>query len=613
MYYYLTRALKRKIIGELKLCFRHHFPEHKDILPFIRHKYSFESRPQKGVVITNVSSDPQRLSADNFVGLVESHVMLANLEDFNGLSIEWVREDQRAVERSGIEFPSPAGVYYVEILSKESLENILTTQEFDTVLDDEGDNPFYFFVDPLLKSNREPLTKVEDPETIPDPQYILHIPALENTIRVFANDIELISGHHLSLTADKSLSIDYDNIDLGLPQGQIKVSTVSGEQEPFEILTGINDQLVVEINGQEVIITLTPGSVRTAGEVAADIRNALYADPDVSLSDFHVEALDGGTILLEATTSLAFGDLFTSTANTLLGFSEGNVPVTVEGRIFHPYLPDNGTLTLIVDGQNFEIQFWKGKLDFDDVIERIETGTNNLVDVDITPSGDYTFDVSTGRVDFFRTFDKGTRITATYKYPQDSLGPFGIKREHSNNQAIPGVVMAFGRRIEDGDKLAIVVHENRLPVAKEYGGRWEVGVDLDILTRDPATRDELAEIIQLYFFGMRKEYLTDEGLELTGISFGGDSEEVYDDTAQDYYYNASMTLTFHTDWAIHVPMPLTIERVVQTSFEEEAKRAGTEESPEVDLFLPTDSGMVRLKDIRNLYLKGKAQNYVKVK
>ena len=35
---------------------------------------------------------------------------------------------------------------------------------------------------------------------------------------------------------------------------------------------------------------------------------------------------------------------------------------------------------------------------------------------------------------------------------------------------------------------------------------------------------------------------------------GGESEEVYDENGDDYFYNANFTITCQTDWSIHVPI-----------------------------------------------------------
>ena len=38
------------------------------------------------------------------------------------------------------------------------------------------------------------------------------------------------------------------------------------------------------------------------------------------------------------------------------------------------------------------------------------------------------------------------------------------------------------------------------------------------------------------------------------MSLGGESEEVKDETGDDYFYNASFSVTCQTEWSIHVPL-----------------------------------------------------------
>ena len=54
---------------------------------------------------------------------------------------------------------------------------------------------------------------------------------------------------------------------------------------------------------------------------------------------------------------------------------------------------------------------------------------------------------------------------------------------------------------------------------------------------------------------------------------GGETEEVYDETADLYYYNATMSIQIQADWELHVPLPLTVSRVSATT-------AATDQDPE---------------------------------
>lgn len=618
MYYYLTGALKRKVIRELKICFRYFFDQHKDILPHINHKYSFKERPQKGIIVTGVGAAPNKLSADNFVGTVISHVMHAQVDNHKGHSIEWVREDLNRVKANEGYFPSEPGIYYIEVRSSEELEKEAdsyfapTYLNFSDMEDAVGKSPYYFYVDPLLTVTREPVLKVSGPQDTE--AFVMNTPALEGTIRLFEDgDKPLMTGHYLRLQATNSLEIKSSSTtNFGMKEGHVPCTITGTEVEPFQIDQGQNDSLMLTINGIMAPITLQTG-LRSSEEVAADIRNALYGV--VTSQDFKITTTPNGKLKIETTKSLTIeedtgNDGF---ANNTLGLQEGDIPVTLEGHLFHSNIVEDSEFSLVVNGNPYTIPFYRGDNTPSQIAERIEEKTSGLIS-EAVEGGDFTFDHQTGKITLIKPFSVGTEISASYKYPVDSKGPYPIRADHSNNNAIPGVVMAFGRRISEGDKSAIVVHPNRVAVADEYGGRWDMSVDLDIITRDPSTREEISDMILMYFFGIRKSSLTEEGIELTDISFGGESEDVYDKTSDDFYFNSSISLSFQTDWAIHVPKPLTIERVTPVSFEEEAKAAGLlEEELPPDLLKMLGPDALNLKRMRGLSLKGKNRDFEDIK
>lgn len=93
----LTKPIKFRIIDELKTVFRGH-PVFKNLEQHIQNKYAFDERPALGIVVSNISGDLIRLSPDNFVGTILSHVFLARVAEYKGRSIEWVREDAEGIQ-----------------------------------------------------------------------------------------------------------------------------------------------------------------------------------------------------------------------------------------------------------------------------------------------------------------------------------------------------------------------------------------------------------------------------------------------------------------------------------------------------------------------------------
>lgn len=179
----------------------------------------------------------------------------------------------------------------------------------------------------------------------------------------------------------------------------------------------------------------------------------------------------------------------------------------------------------------------------------------------------FTINYDTGAIKLLTRSSAGSILTADYRYAVPSVGPFSFQWNKSDFTTLPGVVLAFGQRARKGDKVAVVVYEDRIETAKAYGGRIDATFDLDAIARDPTQMEEIADLIIMYLWGEKRSALSSEGIEITDISIGGEAEEIYDETGDDYFYNASLSLQIQADWEIHIPLPLTISRVTATTQE----------------------------------------------
>ncbi len=141
---WLTNATKERVIHELKQILYDH-PRYREDSENVQNKFSFEQRPQRGIIVDNTTADRVRLSADNYVGRLSSFVMLAPVKNFPGTSLEWTRENFTILEEVNPDrsvFPTPPGVY------------IVTVQELP---DDARQKPGKFIVDPIITVLNEPL------------------------------------------------------------------------------------------------------------------------------------------------------------------------------------------------------------------------------------------------------------------------------------------------------------------------------------------------------------------------------------------------------------------------------------------------------------------------
>jgi hypothetical protein len=353
VYYFLTEQITRTFIEELRKYWSYH-PKYQDIVDNIQGKYSFAERPQLGIILTNSSGNQVQLAADNFQGTVESYVSLAHVENYVGLSIEWVREDAVAIQNNGGHFPSLPGIYFIELCNEHGEPTDKS-----------------FMLDPLL------IVRDETPQRVTDLQW------------------QLLNGKYLAKTL------------------------------------------------------------------------AVYQMP--------------GNILLH----------------------EG-INYTAD--------PDTGVINLILP---------------------------------LDEPGDF--------------------LSADYHYPAPTTGPWQIEENRALTQPLPGAVLAFGRRITPGDRLAVVIGEKRGITALEYGGRWDLSLDMTVVARDVLAQREILDQSALYLWSNARPRLSTQGVEILGVSMGGETEEVYDENADDYFYNATFSLQLQVDWANWVPVDIAIRRVIPQS------------------------------------------------
>lgn len=224
----------------------------------------------------------------------------------------------------------------------------------------------------------------------------------------------------------------------------------------------------------------------------------------------------------------------------------------------------------------------------------------------------YTADPSTGQITLASPLASNTYLSVDYRYAGTSTGPYPVPENGANVDAIPGVVLAFGRRAYAGDIMAIVVGDRRETVAKEFGGRWEMSVDMDIMARDLYAQGEITDRTLMYLYTDARDRLSTEGIEITQASMGGEAEEVYDENGDDYFYTASISLSVMTDWAIHVPVGRSLSRVEANTVSEAEMVSGLTDDQLVEMGSPTGlhyNNSLNLVDIRDPYFRGRTATY----
>ena len=171
---------------------------------------------------------------------------------------------------------------------------------------------------------------------------------------------------------------------------------------------------------------------------------------------------------------------------------------------------------------------------------------------------DFSYDKQT--VTLLTSNSPGALLSADYRYIGDTLGPIKWMENSADFTTLPGVVLAFGRRAKVGDVQAVVVTASRSEAAKVHGGLTEMTFDLEVIAKDSETQEELADLIFMYLWSEKRDYLSHEGLEVTDVSLGGEGEEVYDVTAGNSYFTASVSVAISANWEVYIPNPLTLTK-----------------------------------------------------
>lgn len=121
-----------------------------------------------GIIVTGGGANKVQFSASNFLGVLHSHVMLAQA-DSPVSPLAWVREDVSSFVNGS--FPTPPGIYYIQIVSSPE-----TAGEVGS-----------FMVDPLLSVSDEVLDVVNGTAQLKNYQQYL-----AQTLRIYQNRAYLL-------------------------------------------------------------------------------------------------------------------------------------------------------------------------------------------------------------------------------------------------------------------------------------------------------------------------------------------------------------------------------------------------------------------------------------
>lgn len=223
----------------------------------------------------------------------------------------------------------------------------------------------------------------------------------------------------------------------------------------------------------------------------------------------------------------------------------------------------------------------------------------------LQPGVDYS--LSGNVVTFLTRSYKGYKVVADYYYAIPSLGPYPFQWDTGYKTVLPGVVLAFGKRAQEKDTVAVVVYPQREDTAYAYGGRFDLSFDLDVIARDQPQLEEICDLVQMCLWADKRSALADEGMDISDVSSGGESEESYDENAGDPYFTASVSVSVSTDWELHQPLPLQLIKVTPYSSTVENQQGPDRSGPPPDgirvfqghpLLMQATPTLIRPSDLR---------------
>lgn len=173
---------------------------------------------------------------------------------------------------------------------------------------------------------------------------------------------------------------------------------------------------------------------------------------------------------------------------------------------------------------------------------------------------DTEFSVQGDVISLVEAVPKGLSLSVSYTEDLGQSGPFRVKAARAYRDIIQGATIIFGRRLQEGDEMAVLVTDTREEVSQEYGGRWDVSVDMDLIARDVHSQADIADQTVVWIWAVLRPKLANMGIELSDVSLGGEAEEVYDDNGDDYFYTASISFSLQVDWFIHFPLIAPIQQ-----------------------------------------------------
>ena len=130
-----------------------------------------------------------------------------------------------------------------------------------------------------------------------------------------------------------------------------------------------------------------------------------------------------------------------------------------------------------------------------------------------------------------------------------------------DNQAIPGVILAFGDRIQVGDEQVVSIEPKIRDTARMFTGRWQTSVDIMVVGQDTDQQERIVDYLISIFWAEYQDRLVDEGINVYDFSLSGESEELEIEEAEEYNFVGGLSFTAETDWQLKFPLLSEVRRI----------------------------------------------------
>jgi hypothetical protein len=172
----------------------------------------------------------------------------------------------------------------------------------------------------------------------------------------------------------------------------------------------------------------------------------------------------------------------------------------------------------------------------------------------------YVIDYDSGRIIFNDDTNDYGNVSCDYQVIGAELGPFVIEPYSLNNDAVPGVIIAFGDGIKVNDEQVVFVEKEEKPTAKVFGGRWNMTISLIAVSLDSDQQERLSDYAVSMFWAEWQDKLVNEGILIHDFTLS-EAEEEEMDLPSEYNYTGGIDFNVDTDWELHVPLISELRRI----------------------------------------------------